>query len=107
MHHPQTSAAHDTCMALDVIKTLSKDRNEESFNMFWEMVLTKNLRGEWPSGPASSINFTEVKDGCVRSKNGMGDLPDEQPKQIIPPSFGRDVKLGVPCLDAACIVGLN
>ena len=23
------------------------------------------------------------------------------------PSFGRDVKLGVPCLDAACIVGLN
>ena len=22
------------------------------------------------------------------------------------PSFGRDVKLGVPCLDAACIVGL-
>ena len=22
-------------------------------------------------------------------------------------SFGRDVKLGVPCLDAACTVGLN
>ena len=22
-------------------------------------------------------------------------------------NFGRDVKLGVPCLDAACIVGLN
>ena len=22
-------------------------------------------------------------------------------------SFGRDVKLGVPCQDAACIVGLN
>ena len=37
----------------------------------------------------------------------MGDLPDEGPKQLIPLSFGRDVKLGVPCLDAACIVGLN
>jgi len=23
------------------------------------------------------------------------------------PSFGKDVKLGVPCVDAACIVGLN
>ena len=36
-----------------------------------------------------------------------GRPPDEQPKQLAPPSFGRDVKLGVPCLDAACIVGLN
>ena len=63
--------------------------------------------GEWPSGPASSINFTEVKHGCVRSKNWMGDLPDERPKQLTPSSFGRDVKLGVPCPDAACIVGLN
>ena len=25
-------------------------------------------RGEWPSGPASSISLTEVKHGCVRSK---------------------------------------
>ena len=66
-----------------------------------------NMRGEWPSGPASSINFTEVKHVCVRSKNWMGDLPDERPKQLTPPSFGRDVKLGVPCLDAACMVGLN
>ena len=36
-----------------------------------------------------------------------GRPPDEQPKQLTPLSFGRDVKLGVPCLDAACIVGLN
>ena len=64
-------------------------------------------RGEWPSGPASSINFTEVKHDCVRSKNWMGDLRDERPKQLTPPSFGRDVKLGFPCLDAACIVGLT
>ena len=28
------------------------------------------MRGEWPSGPASSINFTEVKHGCVRSDTG-------------------------------------
>ena len=27
-------------------------------------------RGEWPSGPASSISFTEVKHGCVRSETG-------------------------------------
>ena len=26
----------------------------------------------------------------------MGDLPDERPKQLTQPSFGRDVKLGVP-----------
>ena len=25
---------------------------------------------EWPSGPASSISFTEVKHGCVRSETG-------------------------------------
>ena len=27
-------------------------------------------RGEWPSGPASSISLTEVKHGCVRSEIG-------------------------------------
>ena len=27
-------------------------------------------RGEWPSGPASSISLTEVKHGCVRSETG-------------------------------------
>ena len=43
---------------------------------------------------------------------------DERPTELTPFSFGRDVKpqnknsysvvkLGVPCLDAACIVGLN
>ena len=26
---------------------------------------------------------------------------------VLSSSFGRDVKLGVPCLDAACTVGLN
>ena len=36
-----------------------------------------------------------------------GDLPDERPKELTLPSFGRDVKLGVLCLDAACIVGLT
>ena len=36
-----------------------------------------------------------------------GRPPDERPKQLTPPSFGRDVKLGVPCLDVACIVGLT
>ena len=36
-----------------------------------------------------------------------GRPPDERPNQLTPPSFGRDVKLGVPCLDATCLVGLN
>ena len=27
-------------------------------------------RGEWPSGPGSSISLTEVKHGCVRSETG-------------------------------------
>ena len=26
--------------------------------------------GEWPSGPVSSISFTEIKHGCVRSETG-------------------------------------
>ena len=28
------------------------------------------MRGEWPSGPAKAISFTEVKLGCVRSETG-------------------------------------
>ena len=63
-------------------------------------------RGEWPSGPASSISFTEVKHGCVRSETGWATFQMNDQKQLTPPSFGRDVKLGVPCLDA-CTVGLN
>ena len=64
-------------------------------------------RGEWPSGPASSIIFTEVQHGCVRSETGWATFQINDQKQLTPPSFGRDVKLGVPCLDAACTVGLN
>ena len=36
----------------------------------------------------------------------MGDLGGLT-SQLTPSSFGRDVKLGVPCLDAACTVGPN
>ena len=36
----------------------------------------------------------------------MGDLGGLT-SQFTSPSFRRDVKLGVPCLDAACTVGLN
>ena len=32
----------------------------------------------------------------------MGDHPNERPMQLTQPFFGRDVKLGVPCLDVAC-----
>ena len=67
------------------------------------------IRGECPRGPASSISLTihfKVMHGCV-VKNLMGDFPDERLKQLTLPSFRRDLKPGVPCLDAACIVGLN
>ena len=36
----------------------------------------------------------------------MGDLGGLT-SQLTLPSLGRDVKLGVPCLTTACIVGLN
>ena len=50
LQNPQISAAQGNRIALDVVKTLSKDRNEESFNMFWEMLLIKNesLGGKEP-----------------------------------------------------------
>ena len=40
-------------------------------------------------------------------RNWLGDLPDERPKQLTPPSFRRDVKQRIPLPDAACIVGLS
>ena len=64
------------------------------------------LRGEWPSGLNSLRQVTEVKLGRVRSELWMGDLRGLT-SQLTSSSFGRDVKLGVPCLDAACTVGLN
>ena len=36
----------------------------------------------------------------------MGDL-EGLTAQLTSPSFGKDVKLGVPCLTVACIMGLN
>ena len=44
---------------------------------------------------------------AVNGQKLDGRLSDKRPKQLTPPSFGKDGKLGVPCLDAACIVGLN
>ena len=63
------------------------------------------LWGEWLSGLSSLRQVTEVKLGRV-SKLRMGDLGGLT-SQITSSSFRRDVKLGVPCLDAACTVGLN
>ena len=65
------------------------------------------MRGEWPSGPAKTISFIEVKHGCVQSETGWATFQMNNQKQLTPPSFGRDATLGVPCLDAACTVGLN
>ena len=35
-----------------------------------------------------------------------GSFPDEWPTQLTPLSFGRDVKIGVPCLVVACMPNL-
>ena len=64
------------------------------------------LRGEWQSGLNSVRQVTEVKLGRVRSNSGYG-TSEALTSQRTLPSFRRDVKLGVPCLDAACTVGLN
>ena len=58
--------------------------------------MTRGLQGEWPSDIYSLRQVTEVKLG----KRGLT-------SQLTSSSFGRDVKLGVPCQDATCTVGLN
>ena len=50
--------------------------------------------------------MTEVKLGRVRFKPRMGDLGGLT-SQLTSSFFGREVKLGVPCLNAACTVSLN
>ena len=47
--------------------------------------------------------MAEAKLGRVRSNSGCGGLTS----QLTSSSFGRDVKIGVPCLDAAYTVGLK
>ena len=71
---------------------------------WWGGTSAGKLRGEWPSGPASSISFTEVKHGCVRSETGWATF--RMNDQTAHSAVLRN-ELGVPCLDAACIVGLN
>ena len=79
---------------------------EDSDLQFLKMAIGR-IRGV--SGQAAQpVPLAQLKlSMVVYGQNWMGDLPDERPKQLTLPSFGRDVKLGVPCLDAACIVGLN
>ena len=64
-------------------------------------------RDEWPSGLYSLRQVSEIKLGrSSEVKVRMGDLGG-QTSQLTSSSFGRDVNLGVPCLDAACTVSLN
>ena len=47
------------------------------------------MRGEWSSGPASSIGLTEVTHGCVRSENGWATLQmNDQNGSLHRPSEG-------------------
>ena len=44
---------------------------------------------EWPSGPASSIDLPEVKDGCARSESGWATFQlNEQNSSLRRPSEG-------------------
>ena len=68
---------------------------------------SRNSRDEWPSGLYSLRQVTEVKLGRVRSNSGwvnpgeLGGLTS----QLTSSYLGRDAKLGVQCLDAACTEG--
>ena len=59
---------------------------------------------EWPSGPASSTGSAEVKHGCVRSETGWATFQMSDQNGSLRHPY---VELGVPCLDAAWVVGLN
>ena len=64
------------------------------------------LRSEWPSGLKSFRQVPEVKLGRVRSDSGwvLGGLTSH----LTLSSFGREIKLGVPCFsNMACMVNLN
>ena len=65
-----------------------------------------DTRYEWLSGLYSSRQVTEAKLGRLRSNSEWGDLGGP-PSQLASPSFGSGVKLGIPCLTTACIVGIN
>ena len=77
---------------------------------FKELQITVSRRvalkvwGEWLSGLNCCRQVTEARSSEVKLR--MGDLGGLT-SQLTLSSFGRDVKLGVPCLDAPCTVGLN
>ena len=92
-------------LVFDRKSTIAKvNRGTSIQNMILESESTVKML---PSGSTKTISFTEVKHGCVRSKTGWATFQINDQKQLTPPSLGRDVKLGAPCLDAACTVGLN
>ena len=75
-----------------------------NFSQFVEQGQLVQMIGQHCIGHGTSQKY-------VFSEGGKG-LPQKRTKTCKEkrgsrPSFGRDVKLGVPCLDAACIVGLN
>ena len=61
------------------------------------MVNGISLATDFKKHCGQKANVTEVKHGCAQSET-MGELPDKGPKELTPPSFGKDLKLGVPCL---------
>ena len=66
--------------------------------------LANNLPEEWLNGLYSFRHMTETRSNEVKLR--MGDLGGLT-SQLTSSYFGKDVKIGVPCLDAACMVSLN
>ena len=55
---------------------------------FWYRCYPQQNRGEWPSGPASSVSLTEVKYGCAWSKTGWASSRNDQNSSLRRPSEG-------------------
>ena len=55
----------------------------------YECITGYRKRGEWSSGPASSISLTEVKHRCVRSETGWATFQmNDQNSSLCCPSEG-------------------
>ena len=67
LQDPKISAAEGNAIAQDVIKTLSKDRNDNAYNLFWERVCKKQneLNVNDPSLPRKRRLPRRLEDGSA------------------------------------------
>ena len=70
MDPPMIKEESEILKGIVLLEELIKEYLLEKQKMKLAQQCCPEMRGEWPSGPANSINFTEVKHGCVRSETG-------------------------------------